>query len=84
MFKIVETQPTYCGITDGIIGSTTRVLPMTYCTEAFARKIAGILSEREYEACGDGHFEARSAEDPFRLRLPTFFGPTLADDDFPF
>jgi hypothetical protein len=56
MFQIWETQPVYCQITDGQIGSTSRPLPMVYRSEALARKLAARIETEHYENCGDGSF----------------------------
>lgn len=70
-YQIWEVQPIYCGITDGLIGSSYRPLPMTYHVEALAHCIAGRLSRAEYEALGDGHFVVTAVGDkPWNRPLP--------------
>lgn len=56
MFQIVQGSPVHCPITDGIIGSKYRVLPMTYHVEAYAQALSGRMHHDNYEACGDDWF----------------------------
>lgn len=63
MFQIIEDRPTYCGITDGITGSSFRRLPMTYKNEALAHKLAAVFTRRDYENCGDSLFRVVRAGD---------------------
>jgi hypothetical protein len=56
MFQIIERFPVYCQITDGLIGSSGRRLPMAYRSQALAEKLASRLSQASYESCGDSSF----------------------------
>jgi hypothetical protein len=87
MFQIVRIAPTYCQFTDAIIGSSQHRLPMPYTIEALAHKIAGILSQREYDGFGDDHFVVvpygESAFAPGAVRREvTVIDPAF--DDMPF
>lgn len=66
MFEIVRIEPIFCPITDGTIGSRATRLPMTYQSEAFARKLAGHLEEADHKTCGDACFKVVPVgESPF-------------------
>lgn len=69
MFQIVEVYPVHCQITDGIIGSKSLPLPMTYYRRDYALAHAGRLSRRNYEECGDSSFRVIDTErrDPNKL-----------------
>lgn len=84
MFQIVRASPSYCQITDGIIGTNYERLPYAYCTEAYAKVRAGRLSEESYENCGDDSFYVIEAGAP--VRRPTFprFDAVESFDDLPF
>lgn len=69
MFQIIQGSPTYCQITDGIIGSHYRRLPMVYCREDYARKLAGEMGRKNYEECGDDWFYVVRAGEPALNRL---------------
>lgn len=57
MYQIFHCQALYCMVTGGMLGGSRDVaLPMTYHTEALARKLAGLMHEREYESGGDDHY----------------------------
>jgi hypothetical protein len=69
MFEIVSIEPVFCPITDGMAGSRATRLPMTYQSEAFARKLASHLGDADYKACGDACFkDVPMGESPFLLR----------------
>jgi hypothetical protein len=80
-FQIVEIYPTYCPHTDGLTGSVSRIV--RYCeTEGFARKIAGVMEQRDFDGCGDSSFRAMPLG-----RLDGYLSypqPTPCADDFPF
>lgn len=66
MFEIVRIEPIFCPITDG---SRATRLPMTYQSEAFARKLAGHLEEADHKTCGDACFKVVPVgESPFVSR----------------
>lgn len=80
MFQIVCIAPSYHAFTDAIIGSTQHRLPMAYLSATLAEKIAGRLSAKEYENCGDDYFVVVPyGESAFTSRLPA---PCIAPDDF--
>jgi hypothetical protein len=68
MYRIFRVDSIYCGVTDAIIGSRHVPLEMTYHNLDLARKLAGILSQRDYEASGDGHFYAADLNGKVPLR----------------
>lgn len=89
MFQIVKIDPVHCQITDGIVGSKAQILPMTYHRADYARALAGVLSRRDYEECGDATFRVIDVDlqqpgrpirynSPFGRELPQF------DDEIPF
>lgn len=83
MFQIVRIAPIHHAFTDAIIGSSQHPLPMSYKLEELAHKLAGILSDREYEGCGDDHFVVVPyGESAFAPR--TVRRPVTAFDDMPF
>lgn len=68
MFQIVQVDPVHCQITDGIIGSKSKRLPMTYHRADYARALAGKMSRENYENCGDSIFRVVDVNhDPRRL-----------------
>ena len=69
LFQIVQGSPIHCGITDGIIGSSYRVLPMTYHNERYARALAARMGRVNYEQCGDDWFYAIPAGERALNRL---------------
>lgn len=68
-FQIVETRPTYCQITDGIIGNSYHRLPMTYCTRDYAECLSGLLHQRDYDRCGDNSYFVIEAGAPVLTRF---------------
>lgn len=56
MFQIVQGSPVHCQITDGIVGSSYRILPMTYHNEEYAHKLAAKMGRDNYDHCGDDWF----------------------------
>lgn len=83
IFQIVRAYPVYCQITDGLIGEGFQPLPMSYLTEAFARKLAGRMTEDNYQHGGDDHFFIMPyGGRPSRDRL--WGKPEPMDDDIPF
>jgi hypothetical protein len=93
-FQIVRTDPTYCPITDGQTGS--RRVIVRYCeTEAFAHKIACVLTQIDYDLCGESDYRAMPVGDvwadlyrsaPRIAAAPLFFDANDGQfaDDFPF
>lgn len=69
LFQIVEARPTYCQITDGIIGTSYHRLPMTYHNRWYAGKLAGRIGDVHYEACGDSSYFVVEADQPVLSRL---------------
>lgn len=57
-FQIFRVAPWHCPLTDGLVGSKVFPLPMVYSNQRLAEKLAGRLSDAEYEGCGDDHFVA--------------------------
>ena len=55
-YQIVNQWPVYCQITDGLIGSTSKALPMTYLTKALALKLAATMGAKRWDECGDDTF----------------------------
>ena len=55
-YQIVCIMPVYCAFTDANIGSKARRLPMTYFSEALARKLAGRMSDENRAHHGDDIF----------------------------
>ena len=86
MYQIVRTSPVYCSITDGLIGSTRKLLPYAYCTLAYAEAIARRLSDESYNSCGDDVFHAIKVGAPWSSRAtPPVQLPAFWDDEaFPF
>ena len=88
MFQIVQGSPVHCQITDGIIGSKYRILPMTYHVEAYAHALAGKLHRDNYEGCGDDWFYVIPAGERALNRIGRenrITGPVdVAGDDMPF
>lgn len=86
MFQIVEAQPIHCPIRDGIIGTSTRRLPgLLIHTEAWARRKAALLSQRECDEGGDGLFYVIPAGGrTITDRLPVAAAPPPDWDDMPF
>ena len=87
MFQIVQGSPVHCQITDGIVGSGYRRLPMMYLTEGCAQAIAGRLHRDDYKNCGDDWFYViRSDEDPLNKfgHENRVLPPADASDDCPF
>ena len=82
LFRIVRASPIHCGITDGIIGTSYRALPMTYNVEALARKLAGRMEQAHYDACGDDAFFVTKCGEPLHRPRPVPFETSL--DDMPF
>jgi hypothetical protein len=86
-YCVVETAPRYCPHTDGIIGSTSRVVAY-YETEAFAIKRASVLNRDEDATYGgELDFHAAAVDAPRR----PLFGRTVlnwtdagVDDEIPF
>lgn len=89
MFQIVKIEPIHCRVTDGVIGSKAKALPMTYHRADYASALAGILSRRDYEEGGDSIFRAIDVDlqQPERpIRYSPLFGRELPrfDDEIPF
>jgi hypothetical protein len=64
MYQIVMGSPVHCQITDGIIGSRYRILPMTYHRADYAHRLAGAMHDRDYRSCGDNWFYVIEAGQP--------------------
>lgn len=99
MFQIVQGSPVHCQITDGMIGSSYRVLPMTYHNERYARRLAAYKQAQNYDCCGDDWFYVIEAGTPALSKFgrenrvadmdaggPFPIAPAFADDfdDMPF
>lgn len=85
-FQIVQGSPVHCQITDGIVGSSYRVLPMTYFNERYANALAGFMGRRNWEECGDDWFYVIPAGERALNRLGRenrVTGATLAGGGFP-
>lgn len=66
MFKIIEVQPIYCQITDGLIGSRKKYVDgLVFHTLGWAKHKAHLLSKEEYANFGDGYFHAVDANEGF-------------------
>ena len=66
MFKIVESQPIYCQLTDGLIGSRRKAVDgLVFHTLGWARHKARLLNQEEYANYGDGHFYVVPLRQPF-------------------
>lgn len=82
MYQIFEIRPTYCAITDGLIGSSAHPLPMLYRSERLARKLAGVFGQRDYDNCGDNTYVVvEYGQSPYTRRAWPMTAPA---DDFPF
>lgn len=55
-FQIVRLSPTYCQITDAMVGESAHPLPMSYSSVDLAVRIAARLRADEYEDGGDDMF----------------------------
>lgn len=86
LFQIVQGSPVHCGITDGIIGSKYRILPMTYHNEEYAHKLAAKMGQDNYEQCGDDWFYVINAGEPALTRLgrENRSAAMFAGGEFPF
>jgi len=85
-YQIHRIAPTYCAITDGLIGSKAHPLPMSYRTLALAHKLAGKLEEDSYNNCGDDRYVVTYyGESAFSAPLfPAYRAPEVPDDYMPF
>lgn len=55
-YQIIRIVPNYNSFTDALIGYSAHPLPMSYVNEKLAHKLAGRLTDADYEACGDDTF----------------------------
>lgn len=85
MYQIVHIAPTYCGSTDGIIGSHIVSRSHAYQTVALALKLASMKSHDAYASFGEDSFVVvPSGRCPFQ-RSNLCFGPSEASaDEMPF
>lgn len=83
MFQIIEALPTYCQITDAIIGTHYVRHPMTYFREDSARAIAAMRYQQNYDCCGDSSFFVVEAGASVLRPLPA---PAMEDafGEYPF
>lgn len=66
MFKIVESQPIYCQLTDGLIGSRRKEVDgLVFHTLGWAKHKARLLNKEECANFGDGHFYVIDANEGF-------------------
>ena len=86
MFQIVRYSPIHCQITDALVGTRARTLPMTYRFEALARKLAGRMERSAYENCSDDTFGVINAGASAFPRRYGISGPSTASaaDTLPF
>lgn len=87
MFQIVRYHPTYCPITDALMGSTAERLPMTYFNRRLAAKLAGRMEAVAYDACSDASFRVIGVNESAYSRdfSAGAFAAVVADTgEFPF
>ncbi|MCO5066882.1 MAG: hypothetical protein M9924_21170 [Rhizobiaceae bacterium] len=81
MFQIARIIPIYSPVHDGLVGHKADILPMTYCSEALAHKIAGRHEQAAFDTHSDDSFVViRAGECPFTRRRP----PITEHDPLPF
>lgn len=85
MYQIVRYIPTYCPIYGGMNGSSAARLPMTYRSEALARKLAARWTEQSYNASGDDDYRVIPVGGSVWPKYPTPAGwVDSSADDMPF
>lgn len=55
-YQIVCVYPIFSPFTDALIGAKAQRLPMAYTVKALAEKLAGRMTQANYEGCGDDQF----------------------------
>ncbi len=83
-FQIIRLVAVEHPIYGGVCGSKAVSLPMSYHSEALAHKLAGVFTERDYEACGDDHFVVVPYGTDWTVWNRYTPAATIAADDMPF
>jgi hypothetical protein len=83
-FQIIRYVTQYCPIHGGMSGSRAERLPMTYHSEALARRLAGRMHNEDYNLGGDDSFGVVPYGASAYPQNYGSFGPTVATDDMPF